>query len=286
MVSRQRPRSTRLLVVVLVSISLAVITLDYREGQNGPLAGLGRVALAAMAPLQQAVTTVTRPIGDFFTGLVHLPSLEEENQRLRRDNETLRTTIQRATYLESQVSQLADLLGLKQSLTPNSVPATVIANGLSNFRWTITIDRGSDDGIAADQPVITGSMEGPQLVGKVISVTPISAEVELIIDRDSAVAGRLSVSHETGLVEGQGDADLRMSLVDPGTVVEGNETVVTQGYQVNGQRGLYPPGLVIGQVSHVIPGANELQEFVTVRPAVDFSALEFVLVLQTARSGS
>ncbi len=273
------------MVVVLVSISLAVITLDYREGQDGPLAGVGRIALAAMAPLQQAVTTVTRPIGDFFTGLVHLPSLEEENQRLREDNITLRTQIQRATYLESQVSQLADLLGLKESLTPSSVPATVIANGLSNFRWTVTINRGADAGITIDQPVITGSAQGPMLVGKVISVSAISAEVELIIDRDSAVAGRLSVSHETGLVEGQGDGDLRMSLVNPGTVVQGNETVVTQGYQVNGQHGLYPPGLVIGQVSHVIPGQNELQEFVTVRPAVDFSALEFVLVLQTSRSG-
>jgi len=52
---------------------------------------------------------------------------------------------------------------------------------------------------------------------------------------------------------------------------------------VNGQQGLYPPGLVIGQVSHVIPGADGLQEFVTVRPAVDFSTLEFVLVLQTSR---
>ena len=285
MVIRQRPRSTRLLVVVLVSISLAVITLDYREGQDGPLAGLGRAALAAMAPLQQAVTTVTRPIGDFFTGLVHLPTLEEENQRLRADNDALRTQIQRGTYLQSQLSQLADLLGLKESLTPTSVPAVVIANGLSNYRWTVTINRGADAGIEVDQPVITGSVEGPMLVGKVIAVTPISSEVELIIDRDSAVAGRLSISHETGLVEGQGDGDLRMSLVSPGTLVQGDETVVTQGYQVNGQRGLYPPGLVIGQVSHVVPGQNELQASVTVRPAVDFSALEFVLVLQTSRSG-
>ena len=107
--------------------------------------------------------------------------------------------------------------------------------------------------------------------------------MQLIIDRSSAVAGRLSVSRETGLVEGQGDGDLRMTLVNPGTVVQGNETVVTQGYEVNGQLGLYPPGLVIGQVSHVIPGASDLQEFVTVRPAVAFSALQTVLVLQTSR---
>lgn len=271
--------------MVLVSISLAVITLDYREGQAGPLAGLGRTALAAMAPLQKAVSTVTRPIGDFFTGLVRLPSLEEQNQQLRRDNEALRVRIARAAYVESQAARLADLLGLRQSLTPQSVPAVVIAYGLSNFRWTITIDRGSADGIAVDQPVITGSAQAPMLVGKVVQVSAVSAEVQLIIDRDSAVAGRLSVSQETGLVEGQGDGDLRMSLVNPGTVVEGNETVVTQGYEVNGQRGLYPPGLVIGEVSRVIPGASDLQEFVTVRPAVDFSALEFVLVMQTPGSG-
>jgi rod shape-determining protein MreC len=281
-VIRQRPRSTRLLVVVLVSISLAVITLDYRQGNDGPLAGLGRGALAAMAPLQRAVSTVTRPIGDFFSGLTRLPSLERDNQQLRRENDQLRTQIQRDAYVQQQTQQLQQLLGLKQSLTPPTVPALVIAYGLSNFRWTVTIDVGSEDGVARDDPVIAGSAEGPELVGKVVQVTPISAEVQLIIDRDSAVAGRLTVSHETGLVVGQGDGDLQMTLVNPDSVIEGNETVVTQGYQVNGQQGLFPPGLVIGQVSHVIPGTSDLQEFVTVRPAVDFSALEFVLVMQTS----
>jgi rod shape-determining protein MreC len=284
-VTRQRPRSTRLLVVVLVSISLAVITLDYREGQDGPLAGLGRIALAAMAPLQKAVTTVTRPIGDFFSGLVHLPSLEKENQRLQDDNDALRSVIARQPDLANQVQELADLLGLKESLVPSSLPAIVIANGLSNFRYTITIDVGSVDGVEMDQPVVTGSAEAPILIGRIVNVSLESAEVQLIIDRNSAVAGRLTISHQTGLVEGQGEGDLRMSLVVPGTTIEGNETVVTQGYEVNGQRGLYPPGLVIGQVSQVIPGSSDLQEFVTVRPAVDFAALEFVLVLQTQRAG-
>jgi rod shape-determining protein MreC len=284
-VIRQRPRSTRLLVVVLVSISLAVITLDYRQGEKGPLAGLGRAALAAMAPLQKAVSTVTRPIGNFFSGLTHLPSLEDENQQLRRENEQLRSAIQRAAYVQQQALQLQDLLGLKQTLAPPTVAAVVIGNGLSNFQWTITIDKGSDDGVAIDQPVIAGSAQAPMLVGKVVRVSPISSEVQLIIDRGSAVAGRLTLSHETGLVQGEGDADLQMTLVNPGTVIQGNETVVTQGYEINGQPGLYPPGLVIGEVSHVIPGASDLQEFVTVRPAVDFPALEFVLVMKTTAGG-
>jgi rod shape-determining protein MreC len=284
-VTRQRPRSTRLLVVVLVSISLAVITLDYRQGSSGPLAGIGRGALAAMAPLQKAVTTATRPIGEFFSGLTRLPSLERDNQQLRQENDQLRAQIQRQAYVQQQTQQLQDLLGLKQSLAPPTVPALVIGNGLSNFSWTVTIDVGSADGVARDDPVIAGSAVGPELVGKVVQVTPISSEVQLIIDRDSAVAGRLTLSHETGLVIGQGEGDLRMTLVNPDTVIQGDETVVTQGYQVNGQQGLFPPGLVIGQVSHVIPGTSDLQEFVTVRPAVDFSALEFVLVMQTSEGG-
>jgi rod shape-determining protein MreC len=268
----------------LVSISLAVITLDYREGEDGPLAELGRIALATMAPLQEAVTTATRPIGDFFSGLVHLPSLERENEQLRRENEELRAASAAGADKESQIQQLSDLLGLKESLTPSSVPAVVIGNGLSNFRYTITINRGSSDGVERDQPVVTGSEQAPILVGRVVAVSPFSAEVELIIDRNSVVAGRLSVSHETGQIQGQGDQDLRMTLVTPGTSVSGDETVVTQGYEVSGQQGLYPPGLVIGQVSRVIQDADGLQEFVTVRPAIDFSTLEFVLVLQTSRS--
>jgi rod shape-determining protein MreC len=272
------------LVVVLVSISLAVITLDYREGEDGPLAGLGRIALATMAPLQETVTTATRPIGDFFSGLVHLPSIQKENERLRVENQELAAAIAAAADKESQIEQLSNLLGLQESLTPDSVPAVVIANGLSNFRYTITINKGSVDGVELDQPVVTGSEQAPILVGRVVAVSSISAEVELIIDRNSVVAGRLSVSHETGQIQGQGDQDLRMTLVTPGTSASGDETVVTQGYEVSGQQGLYPPGLVIGQVSRVIQDADGLQEFVTVRPAIDFSTLEFVLVLQTSRN--
>ena len=282
MATRHRARSTRLLVVVLVSISLAVITLDYREGESGPLAGLGRAALASMAPLQRAVTDFIRPVGDFFEGLVHLPSLERENEALKRQVEDLKARALENGFQAQQLDTLQDLLELKQSLAPQSVASVVIANGLSNFRWTITIDKGSSEGIAIGMPVITGSEDAPRLVGQVIDVTPISSEVQLIIDREAAVAGKLSISGETGLVEGQGDEDLRMSLVPPGTPITGNETVVTQGYEVNGEKGLYPPGLIIGTVSRTVP-EGDLQEFITLRPAVDFSALEFVLVLKTER---
>jgi len=285
--SRPGPRNTRLLVVGLVALSLAIITLDYRQGQSGPLAAMGRGAQAFMAPLQEAVTSATRPVGDFFSGLAHLPSLERENQDLQDQVTTLQTEVSTNAQLQAQLQQLRDMLGLKSSLSPEAVPAVVIGNGLSNFHYTVTIDKGSDDGVRVCQPVVTGSASSPRLVGQVISVTPISAEVRLLIDRDFSVAGELATSSQTGLVVGQGDQDLQMQGIPTGTTFPEGDTpeyVFTVSYEIAGEHGRYPPGLLIGQVSSVHEASNALETEVSVKPAVDFSALEFVLVLKTNAS--
>jgi len=283
---RARSRSTRLLVVGLVSASLVIITLDYRGGTTGPLASVGRAAKSALAPMQSAVADVTRPVGDFLSGLANLPSLAEENRRLKDELAAALTEVQQTRFQAEQLEQLEDLLGLREELDPEGVPAVVTASGVSNFDWTVTINRGSGDGVAIDMPVIAGSTDSPRLVGKVIDVTPISAEVQLIIDRESAVAAVLDVgTREAGLVWGQGDQDLLMEGVDPEVTLEGDENVFTQGYRVSGQPGVYPPGILIGQVSRVSPEENSLETPITVRPAVDFTTLDFVLVL-TTRAGA
>jgi rod shape-determining protein MreC len=286
-VSRPGPRNTRLLVVGLVALSLAIITLDYRQGASGPLAAIGRGAQAFMAPMQEGVSKVTRPVGDFFSGLAHLPSLERENRDLQDQLATQQTQLAAGTQRDAQYQQLLALSGLRASVYPDAVPALVIGNGLSNFHYTITIDKGSDDGVRVCQPVIAGSVSSPRLVGQVVSVSSISSEVRLLIDRDFTVAGKLATSGATGLVQGQGEDDLKMLNVPPDTKFpEGDspEYVFTVSYQIEGQHGRYPPGLLIGQVSSVHAASNALQTDVSVRPAVDFSALEFVLVLHTNAS--
>jgi rod shape-determining protein MreC len=282
-VGRPRPRSTRLLVVGLVSASLAIITLDYRQGADGPLAAVGAQAQAFMAPLQRAVTTVTEPVGDFFSGLANLPSLQDENERLRRELADSQTQAARNAELQSDYQAMLDLLELKGTLDPTGVPAVVIGSGVSNFDWSVTIDAGANDGVDVDMPVVTGTTEAPRLVGIVVAANPSSSEVQLLIDRDYRVGGELSVSGETGIVIGQGDDDLRMDLISPGTEID-IETepvqVFTTSYEVGEATGLYPPNILIGSVSRVFEGTNEIQTAVSVRPAVDFSALEFVLVLR------
>jgi rod shape-determining protein MreC len=279
-----RARSTRLLVVTLVSVSLVTITLDYRQGDSGPLAAMGDAALTVISPLQEAVSTVTKPIGNFFSTLVRLPAIRRENAELKTRVAELESEIATSTEVSSRLNELEALLGLSTSLGPDitTKAAQVIANGVSNFEWTITIDRGSGDGIEVDMPVVAAA----GLVGHVTRVAPTSAVVQLIIDPDSFVAGRLDVSRATGLVSGEADRDLRMGLVDTTTDVQPGERVVTAGYEIPGiAEGLYPAGILIGSVSRVLPEEADLEKFITVRPAVDFSTLDVVLVVLSDGSG-
>lgn len=259
-----------------------IITVDYRQGSSGPLAGLSRAALAVISPLQETVSKVTRPIGSFFSTLIHLPSLRAENKRITEENATLRSQAVLSASLEADVEELQRLLEIQSSLDAPTTGANVISSGVSNFEWTITIDKGSSSGIRVDMPVVAAG----GLVGHVVTVTPGSAVVQLIIDPDSNVAGRLVESSRTGLLSGQGGGDLRMELVDPSTDVQPDEAVVTAGFAIPGvATSLYPRAIVIGTVSRVLEDPSALEKFVTIRPAVDFSTLQFVLVVLSDGSG-
>ena len=275
MVVRPKPRSTRLLVVVLVSISLAVITVDYRQGPDGPLASLGELSLEMMAPLQRAMTNVTSPVRNFFVSIAHLPSLSDENEQLKQRLADASADISQVAAMQAELEQLHRLLDLQDRFDFPLRTSLVIGLGVSNFENVITIDTGANDGVAVEMPVVTAGDTGARLVGRVVKVSANAADVLLITDRDAATSGRLVDTHQAGLLEGQGDADMKMSFLNAGVVVEPGEIVETNGYQ----DGLYPPGITIGEVSRFVPATSTAESFVFVRAAVDFSTLDYVAVV-------
>jgi rod shape-determining protein MreC len=267
----RRVRSTRLLVISLVMASLLVITVDYRGGTSGPFEVAGRALQTVVGTLQSGVSKVLQPIGSFFSGLVHIGSLQAQNHRLQQEIQDLREKAQHDTSLRRLIDEFNSLYKLQQTYGLQGVAATVIGQSVNNFQWSVTINRGSGDGIKLDMPVVSGD----GLVGHVVSVTSNTSIVLLVLDPDSFVDGRLSSSGVTGGVQGERNQDLQMSLVPPDTKVFPGEQVVTSGYQ----SGLYPPEIPIGSVSHVYIQDGGLNKLITIRPAVDFSALEIVLVV-------
>jgi rod shape-determining protein MreC len=277
--SHRRIRSTRLLVVGLLVASLVTITLDARGGPDGPLAAMGRVVGAVLGPLQEGVATVFRPVGSWITNVFRAGSLAEENAALEEQITLLRRQRQEVLSYQQENERLREMVELRERLgydSTDTVGATVIGEATGNFEWSVTIDRGSADGVTVDTPVIAG--EG--LVGVVTEVYPTTSKVLLIIDPDSAVSARLASSGERGLIEGQRDEPLQMRLVDTDTEIQPGETVETSGYQLEEDLyGLYPSGIPIGVVDRVAPSDDDVRLDVLVRPNVDFSTLANVMLI-------
>jgi rod shape-determining protein MreC len=273
-----RTRSTRGLVILLCTVSLITITIDYRQGAEGPLHRLGSsIALSVIAPLQDAVTHVTRPIASFFSGVVRVPSLQRRITDLRHQLAEAKAKELSTVSLQEQVKRFEALLNMKETIgLQHTTGARVISSGVSNFEWSVDIDKGTSSGIRTGMAVVADG----GLVGTVSDVAPFASKVTLILDPGIKVAGRLATSQVTGMLVGQGNHDLRMELVPATTPVAVGEPVETVGFQ----GALYPPGVPMGRVSTVSTDRVTGNKDITVRPAVDFSSLDFVLVVLSAGS--
>jgi rod shape-determining protein MreC len=281
MATYRRARSTRLLLIGLLLASLVTITIDSRAGDNGPLAAVGRVGLAIVTPLQEGVSAVVRPIGSFFSNVFRAGSLQAENEALQDTIADLRIQLQEYYEVKRGFDELSRVVQLEEDLSIQGFGARVVAEGPSNYEWSVIVDKGSADGVYDDMPVMSGS----GLVGRVVQVSPGSSQVMLIIDPDSFVAARLAESGEVGLLQGNRSEDLRFSLLDPEVEVRPGELVVTSGYHLqNGtDSGIFPPGIPIGEVSLVDNDPADLERVVHVRPFVDFTRPDLVLMVQWER---
>lgn len=263
-----RTRRARLLLAALIVASLTIVTLDFRASGPGPLDAIGKLTLQIVGPIQRGVSAFVSPIGGFLSGLTRGGSLRSEVSRLERENAQLRAREQQVTDIERENTRLRRQLSLKDRFALRTIAASVTGVSPSNYERTVFIDRGSSDGLRVDMPVLGDG----GLVGRVLKVSPDTAVVGLIIDRQSAVAGRLTDSGKTGVLEGTGTGMLRFELLDPKADVKVGDRVVTSGYD----RALYPAGMPVGTVVEAPPARTNLSRIVTVRPFVDFSSLDFV----------
>jgi rod shape-determining protein MreC len=226
-----------------------------------------------VAPIQRGLTAVFRPVGNFFASIGELGQLRSENTRLKTELETMQEEVQEAAALEDELESALELLELDEPWTSMEyVNASVIAYSPSNYRWARIIDKGSDDGIKRNMAVVNAD----GLVGKVISVSPSTATVLLLIDPKAAVGARVEGLRDTGKIQGNGEAEgLSLELIASNSEVDELAAVYTSGYNA----GVYPPGIPIGLIEEIVGDVRQPAQEIVVEPAVDFTALDYVRVL-------
>lgn len=271
----------RLMLAALLAATATVVTLDFRENSGGPIRRIQDFAVSIVAPLQDGMAKIARPVGDFLSTLAQAGSLKEENSELQAEIDRLEADQRRLPEIERELERLRALTQQTDWASGAKVGARVIGIGPSNHEWTLFLDRGAADGLKPDMAVV--SSEG--LVGKVTLVGRRYSTVLMVIDPQHSAGARLTATGETGVLSGVDGERLRFELIDPQTPVQVGETIVTSGYD----RGIFPPGIPIGRVASVSKTRDGLSQSAVVLPFVDFTRLDVVLILlesgSVARTG-
>lgn len=263
---------------ILLTVLVLLIIVQSSSSNRQEITLLEKLIRESYTPMQSGVDKIKQEIGQTVIKLAGGPDLEQQLQTLTTENDTLSLENMELRENKAEVERLRSLLDYKQAQETQYVleAARVIARSPNNWYKTLTIDKGSKNGIAVNMPVI--SPYG--LVGKVVSVSSMSSQIWLITDREMAVGAILQETRETrGIVEGLGqNGKLRMINIPYYSLVNTGDRVVSSGLSET-----YPPGILIGLIDDIEKEANGLVQSATVEPSVDFNQLEEVLVIKQFR---
>jgi rod shape-determining protein MreC len=282
---RRGERRARTTLVVLLLAAFIVITLDAHRPEPSPVDPLRAAAGEVFGPLETGAAAVTSPLTDVTDYFGDVAALQRANERLRDQNDRMRSRLRTADFARQRDAELDRLLDLGRQRDDRVVPAQVTAmGGGQTFSRTVTIDAGRSDGVRPDMTVLNAQ----GLVGRVIAASDTTATVLLVIDPDSVVGGRLARSLELGFISGEGDVGeagrLRMQLLDRLSNPRIGDDVVTWGSEGGAP---YFAGVPIGAVERVVTSPRELSKTVVLDPFVDFSSLDVVgVVVNRERRGA
>ncbi len=263
-----------LLVAALLLVPLVVFFAHAKRPSE--LSRLDRVVLVLTSPVEKAVSwTVTGALSTWHR-YVALRGAREQAAALERKVNQLEMEKRDLEQAREENERLRRLLGFAQSQAERAfLGARVIGARLDpKGLQLVTVDKGGGAGVAKMMPVVTAQ----GVVGRVHAVYGWSADVLLLVDRNSSVAVRVERSRARANVRGMGDPgvcrlDYALRSED---MIEG-DTLVTSGTD-----GVFPRGLAVGRVTRIRRTGYGLFQSAAVVPAVDVTKLEEVLVMTSS----
>ena len=270
----RRSSRTRNVLAVLVLAALTLVTIDARSNGSGVLSSVRSGVSDAFSPLQRATHAALAPIGNFLTGAIDYGSLKAENQKLRQQIAGLQNQAVSSSASEQAAQQLLQEMNLPFVGSIPTVAVQVIDQGFSNFDNSLTINKGTDSGVAPGQPVVAAG----GLVGSVLSVTAHTSTVRLLTDPSFAVGVSLPGGN-VGSAGGQGRAEPLHITIDSTNlappVIKPGDTVVTSGLALE----KFPKGIPVGRVSKVTTPAGAAEPNISITPLVNAAQMSYLQVL-------
>ena len=272
-------RRTGFILLAVLTAQIILISAQVRSDSGVPV--IESVTFGFFSGVQRLTFGFVGSVRNTWVRYSSLHGVDEENTQLRQQIAELQIQLQNERARAHRSESLQRLLNFREELLWSTVAAEVIAVDATPWFRTVTIARGTRDGLQTDLAVLAPA----GVVGRVVGpLSANAAKVQLLVDRNAAIGAMLERSRSTGIVTGQvGDIPLRFDYISNLADVQVGDRVVTSGSE-----GIYPKGFLIGVVESVQLGRGLYQDSglyqdIGVRPVVDFGALEDVLVLTERR---
>ncbi len=266
-------RLTPWLMIALLLMNFILMAFDARDKTSGQRIIRVWTQLAADF-VQSPVTTVTSSVTNYFTSIASLRTAQTENDILKQRVQELEVEIKQKEELAAENTRLKSLLDLTEQSQYKVLTARIIGRDPSVWFDSSIVNRGSLNGVELNMPVVTNG----GVVGRVTAVSPLTAQVDLITHDKSGmggVVGQIGESSALGVVNGTSKKDLlEMKYVSGSVDVQVGQTVFTTG-----QDGIFPAGLMIGEIVSVVSGSATTPHQIQIRPAARLNAMQEVGIL-------
>jgi rod shape-determining protein MreC len=242
---------------------------------DGSLSDRGRATLLdVLSPIQGVVSSAVDTIRDIWDHYIFLRDMKEENEDLRRLVGEISTKYDnlKTLYIETEKKnkRLEETLGFSENAPYTLMPARVVGRDPSILSSTIVIDKGFQDGVTLNMPVISPN----GIVGMVLTVSRDSSRIMLINDKNSRIDVLVQENREIGILEGSTDGSTRLSYIDSEAPVRVGDSIVTAGVGNS-----FPKGLPVGDVIEIEKPISDLFQVITVNPKTDLGNIEEVLLI-------
>ncbi|WP_291288729.1 rod shape-determining protein MreC [Enorma sp.] len=262
--------------VVLCIISVLLLTFYIREGEAGIIHGARSMVMTVTAPVRYLGSAIASPFNAIGNVASNLTASPETLSDFEAENEELRAKVAELTEAQATAERLEGLLGLQSTYNLQSTAARIVGESGDAWSRTVTINKGSLDGLAINMPVCNSA----GIIGQIIEVSPTTSTVRLITDENSGVSAMVQSTRAQGILQGQPDGTLRLEFVTIDSDVQEGDIIVSSGLG-----GVYPKGLPLGVVASVDRPDNASYYTIIVTPASsDTENNEEVLVITSLTS--
>lgn len=256
-----------LISATLLLVALLMLSVGARSERDDPFAG---IVLEIVRPLQVAVVAAVDAVQNIWTSYFALVDVREENERLRRRVLDLEQQLGQRAENERADRRLQELLDYRTGLPGESVPGQIIGRDPLPWSGTVTINKGSSDGIGRNAAVV--SQYG--VIGQTIATSAHSSRVLLVTDPNSGVDAIVQRSRARGIIKGAVDGRCLMKYLQRGDDIVVGDRIVTSGLD-----GIFPKGIPIGEVTDVDLDKRGLLKTADIAPSAPLDRIEEVLVV-------